>query len=146
MASLGFGGNFSHCSLSIFPPSYRDQMNTIICSSLVYFIISRSECTNKGGTSAGSCANGFGVCCTCKYKQFSYWWNAAELNGMRVWFRSWGLGSIQPVWSSHLTTRKKIKSLVLNHSSMANLAIILHSNVSPQFIPTKNSKVSLSQN
>ncbi len=26
-----------------------------------------SECTNKGGTSAGSCASGFGVCCTCKF-------------------------------------------------------------------------------
>jgi len=26
-----------------------------------------SECTNKGGTAAGSCASGFGVCCTCKY-------------------------------------------------------------------------------
>ena len=24
------------------------------------------ECSNKGGTNAGSCAQGFGVCCTCK--------------------------------------------------------------------------------
>ena len=24
------------------------------------------ECSDKGGTNAGSCASGFGVCCTCK--------------------------------------------------------------------------------
>ena len=24
------------------------------------------ECSNKGGTNGGSCASGFGVCCTCK--------------------------------------------------------------------------------
>ena len=32
------------------------------CSS--YF---SQECSSKDGTSAGSCADGFGVCCTCKY-------------------------------------------------------------------------------
>ncbi len=26
----------------------------------------REECSTKGGTNAGSCAEGFGVCCTCK--------------------------------------------------------------------------------
>ncbi len=30
-----------------------------------------SECTNKGGVSSGSCANGFGVCCTCRH-HFEY--------------------------------------------------------------------------
>lgn len=25
-----------------------------------------SECTTKSGTAAGTCAQGFGVCCTCK--------------------------------------------------------------------------------
>ena len=30
---------------------------------LYYF---REECSNKGGTNGGSCASGFGVCCTCK--------------------------------------------------------------------------------
>jgi hypothetical protein len=25
------------------------------------------ECSNKGGTSSGSCADGFGVCCICKF-------------------------------------------------------------------------------
>ena len=24
------------------------------------------ECSNKGGTNGGSCASGFGVCCTCE--------------------------------------------------------------------------------
>lgn len=33
-------------------------------SSLNGTCYTASECTNKGGTSAGSCANGFGVCCT----------------------------------------------------------------------------------
>ena len=31
-ASLGFGGNLSHCSLSIFSKSYQDQTNTILWS------------------------------------------------------------------------------------------------------------------
>ena len=39
----------------------------LIWSSWVVFL-GRSECTNKGGTSSGSCASGFGVCCTCKSK------------------------------------------------------------------------------
>ena len=26
----------------------------------------REECSSKGGTNEGSCASGFGVCCTCK--------------------------------------------------------------------------------
>ena len=30
---------------------------------LYYF---SEECSNKGGTNGGSCASGFGVCCTCK--------------------------------------------------------------------------------
>ena len=30
------------------------------------YVSSREECSNKGGTNAGSCASGFGVCCTCK--------------------------------------------------------------------------------
>jgi len=33
-------------------------------SSLNGTCYTTSECTNKGGTSSGSCANGFGVCCT----------------------------------------------------------------------------------
>ena len=27
----------------------------------------REECSNKGGTEDGSCASGYGVCCTCKF-------------------------------------------------------------------------------
>ena len=32
------------------------------------FLLFSSECTSKSGTSAGTCAQGFGVCCTCKLK------------------------------------------------------------------------------
>ena len=34
-----------------------------ITESVIY---SREECSNKAGVNAGSCASGFGVCCTCK--------------------------------------------------------------------------------
>ena len=27
------------------------------------------ECSTRGGSAAGTCANGFGVCCTCKQKK-----------------------------------------------------------------------------
>lgn len=30
-------------------------------------LFNREECSDKGGTSIGSCAEGYGVCCTCKY-------------------------------------------------------------------------------
>ena len=29
--------------------------------------IFREECSNKGGTEDGDCAQGYGVCCTCKH-------------------------------------------------------------------------------
>ena len=35
--------------------------------SLSYFFTLSDECSAKGGTSAGTCASGFGVCCTCKF-------------------------------------------------------------------------------
>ena len=28
------------------------------------FLLHRDECSTKGGTNDGSCANGYGVCCT----------------------------------------------------------------------------------
>lgn len=28
----------------------------------------RNQCQSLGGTSSGTCASGFGVCCTCAYK------------------------------------------------------------------------------
>ena len=39
-----------------------------ITALYMIFILSlySEECSNKGGTNAGSCASGFGVCCTCK--------------------------------------------------------------------------------
>ena len=27
------------------------------------------ECSSKGGTNEGSCASGYGVCCTCKFEK-----------------------------------------------------------------------------
>ena len=30
------------------------------------YIFVAEECKNKGGTNSGSCAEGYGVCCTCK--------------------------------------------------------------------------------
>ena len=29
---------------------------------------SAEECTSRGGVNGGSCAGGYGVCCTCKLK------------------------------------------------------------------------------
>ncbi len=34
--------------------------------NLLFLIVRREECSNKGGTSSGSCASGFGVCCISK--------------------------------------------------------------------------------
>jgi hypothetical protein len=39
----------------------EETIKTLFCSS---------ECTTKFGTSAGSCAQGFGVCCTCKFNLY----------------------------------------------------------------------------
>ena len=38
------------------------------------FFFHREECSNKGGTEDGSCANGYGVCCSCEFF-FSKFWN-----------------------------------------------------------------------
>ena len=27
----------------------------------------REECSDKGGTNDGTCASGYGICCTCKF-------------------------------------------------------------------------------
>lgn len=31
---------------------------------------SSEECSSKGGSNSGSCAGGYGVCCTCKFKSY----------------------------------------------------------------------------
>ena len=36
---------------------------------LKLFICYREECSTKGGTNEGSCASGYGVCCTCKFEK-----------------------------------------------------------------------------
>ena len=44
---------------------YIHRTKFIITKS--YFTFYRVECASKGGTSSGSCASGFGVCCICKF-------------------------------------------------------------------------------
>ena len=34
---------------------------------------SSEECSNRGGASVGSCANGYGVCCTCKLENTGHY-------------------------------------------------------------------------
>lgn len=46
-------------------------------------IFSREECSNKGGTNSGSCAEGFGVCCTCKLHSYFNDVNFADV----LWFQ-----------------------------------------------------------
>ena len=37
-------------------------------SICIYLMIAfSSECSQRGGANSGSCASGYGVCCTCKY-------------------------------------------------------------------------------
>ena len=63
--------------------SHSHQLLTIYYHnrSGLKIILCRDECSNKGGVNIGSCASGFGVCCTCKnsilimtrLKSFGYW-------------------------------------------------------------------------
>jgi hypothetical protein len=32
-----------------------------------FFKTFRNECSDKGGTGFGECANGYGICCVCMY-------------------------------------------------------------------------------
>jgi len=36
------------------------------------FYLIRDECDQRGGTNEGSCAEGYGVCCTCKYFRLKF--------------------------------------------------------------------------
>ena len=47
----------------------EEHLHVILCLILFMILVFSSyseECSNKAGTNAGSCASGFGVCCTCK--------------------------------------------------------------------------------
>ena len=48
---------------------------------LLQIVNFRDECSNKGGSKIGSCAEGFGVCCICKLAK-----NIAILSLSRVFF------------------------------------------------------------
>ena len=43
------------------------------------------ECSNKGGTNGGSCASGFGVCCTCKLQFIGYIQRVPTNKYFRLW-------------------------------------------------------------
>ena len=45
-------------------PGSRHSHNWLDKPNLIFF---STECSSKGGTSSGTCASGFGVCCVCKY-------------------------------------------------------------------------------
>ena len=47
--------------------SWSKKLN-ILTSYLIIQIAFREECDQKGGTNDGSCAEGYGVCCTCKFE------------------------------------------------------------------------------
>ena len=47
----------------------KGVQKTIYCSSFDFqngTCYTKDECEEKSGTSAGTCAEGYGVCCTCK--------------------------------------------------------------------------------
>ena len=47
-----------------FSLNYQTSFQTQNYSLILLFF--SEECSSKGGVNAGSCASGFGVCCTCK--------------------------------------------------------------------------------
>ena len=47
-----------------------------------------SECEAKGGTNAGACAAGYGVCCTCKYALFAQRGNFIVFLSLRFYVKS----------------------------------------------------------
>ena len=56
-------------------PCHFPVFNSLTIRKLCFL---RSECTSKGGTSSGTCASGFGVCCVCEYynnskRTFLFW-------------------------------------------------------------------------
>ena len=44
----------------------------------MYQLSYREECSDKGGTNDGSCAQGYGVCCTCEYLVISMYLNTSN--------------------------------------------------------------------
>ena len=56
-------GNFKSIILMLHTTSYKKKIECSHHKISKYF---SAECSDKSGTSSGSCADGFGVCCTCK--------------------------------------------------------------------------------
>ena len=50
------------------------------------------ECSSKGGTNSGSCAAGYGVCCTCKLQvhhvfiEYTIHWFICRSSHLKMWF------------------------------------------------------------
>ncbi len=56
------------CKLFMICRKFHLILISFLFLSLEFFVdFFSSECTSKSGTSAGTCASGFGVCCTCKF-------------------------------------------------------------------------------
>ena len=51
---------YQNCQLLFIEKYFKYQL-------LNGYIYLSAECSDKDGTSSGSCADGFGVCCTCMY-------------------------------------------------------------------------------
>lgn len=48
----------------------KSRLILTISQSFKLMLFNREECSDKGGTSIGSCAEGYGVCCTCKFSKY----------------------------------------------------------------------------
>ena len=46
------------------------------------------ECDKRGGTNSGSCANGYGVCCTCMFTKFMLIFSPYNMSKKRLYFKS----------------------------------------------------------
>ena len=56
--------------------------------------ITSGECVSRGGTSQGSCAAGFGVCCVCKFRV-----TKTENRGLRKWKILWWIVDVNKLLS-----------------------------------------------
>ena len=71
----------SICILQYWISTYL-TFSTRICTCINLFQIYSEECSNKGGTQDGSCANGYGVCCICKWLQWNFCYSVQPCNAL----------------------------------------------------------------
>ncbi len=106
---------------------------------------STEECASRGGSSAGTCAGGYGVCCTCKFieKSISQWSGSiGRISSLhQLWWasiRELHLPSVHWIWDGslpvqdlsvqwqHLST--EIGLFNLCHQSTRHVNYICHEN------------------